>query len=242
MDDTRMASPVSLHELQDSRSPSPAPRFSEDRCHGAPIATPRTALRLIRLQSRSRPSAALENREVVKSLPDGLIRSPPPSPPPTAWNWDKENTLEETSPLSFPSASYHHENTQPRRLGDFDRPHVYSEAELITMQVRDILLASPAPKLCNGHTIGGSAPSLSPSPQPRSSWSGRDRCEHDDVPLHHTSLLKQRQLQRIQQLQFDHPAIYSTPQRLEGTSRGLREILNSNATSVMFTPRPPPGK
>lgn len=59
------------------------------------------------------------------------------------------------------------------------------------------------------------------------------------TPSETPSLLKQKQLQRMSQLQFEHPAVNITPQRLANPNGVLRDILNANFTSVKFTPKPP---
>lgn len=198
-------SPCALRTLRDFAAESPQ----------AIIDTPRTSLRILRQQSRSRPEGPTQwldspvpvfgTPECQKRLPDGLISSPAPSPPPTAWG--DENT--DHGGVFF--------LTQPRRLA----PQSHHDDELdLYRQVCDVMLASPPPKLSNGHVV-------SPSPQATST---------------EISLLKQKQLHRIHQLQFEHPSLNTTPQRLCGASKGLRDILNSNATNVKFTPKPPPVK
>lgn len=195
--ETIVVSPVALRGATESVSPT------------TDFATPRTSLRALRRQSRSRPEnptnwldespvriiATAALTPAGKSFPDGLIRTPNASPPPTAWSSD--------------------EATEPRRLGATSIPRCDDDF-FITQHMCEVMLASPPTKLSNGHVTFATAQS-------------------DDA-----SLLKQRQVHRMQKLQFDHPALNATPQRLAGTSRGLREILNSNATTVQFMPKPPP--
>jgi hypothetical protein len=119
-----------------------------------------------------------------------------------------------TPSVSPPSAWATDDATEPRRLGATSMPRSDDDF-FITQHVCELMLASPPTKLANGHVTFATA--------------------NDDA-----SMLKQRQMHRMQKLQFDHPALNTTPQRLAGTSKGLREILNSNATTVLFMPKPPP--
>jgi len=54
------------------------------------------------------------------------------------------------------------------------------------------------------------------------------------------SLLKLKHLQRMQRVQFEHPTVNVTPQRIPNATPALRDILNTHATAVKFTPKPPP--
>lgn len=197
-DETIVVSPVALRFTTESMSPV------------ADFATPRTSLKAMRRQSRAKPEAPTQWLDespvhvlptaaltpMLKSLPDGLIRTPSVSPPPSAWESE--------------------EPTEPRRLGATSISRSRDDV-FITQHVCEIMLASPPPKLANGHVTIASSENI------------------EDA-----SMLKQRQLHRMQKLQFEHPSLNSTPQRLAGASRGLREILNSNATAVLFMPKPPP--
>lgn len=210
MDETIIVSPIGLRLLASEMSP-------------CPMSTPRTTMRQLRRQCRSRPSCNVletsppqrivqeftETPARSKELPDGLIKSPLLSPPLSAWDGCNRSDLG---------------GTQPRRFDDSDfrsisRPscRLESDTDVLVRQVCDIMLASPPPKLTNGHMTGHRT--------------------DDDAD---GSVLKQRQLQRMQQLQFEHPSVNVTPQRIGAATHGLRELLNANATVVRFTPKPPP--
>jgi hypothetical protein len=124
------------------------------------------------------------------------------------------------SPLpSLPSPGL---STEPRTMrgrsgtGSSDRSDAGS---LVTKLQQVVFFSSSTPETrVNGHSFGpGSGPNASEAP----------------------SLLKQKQMQRMAQLQFDHPSVNVTPQRLSNPNGVLRDILNANFTSVKFTPKPP---
>ena len=137
-----------------------------------------------------------------------------------------DGLMSSPSPLTPPRSG--NETTVPRmaqyrsRSASLNGPSLdrSSESSLVTKLQQVVFFSSSPETRVNGHSFGAS-----------SGGSG--------AGTNSPSLLKQKQIQRMAQLQFEHPSVNVTPQRLSNPNGVLRDILNANFTSVKHTPKPP---